>query len=87
LQGNTQTRQKEQTEARFSCKQMGVSPVLNIQRDFSWRLCYNYHDFNKLSGGIIMDDLAKQVKHDMLRTLIWIIIAMSAAIATVYLAW
>ncbi len=34
-----------------------------------------------------MDDLAKQVKHDMLRTLIWIIIAMSAAIATVYLAW
>ncbi len=34
-----------------------------------------------------MDDLAKQVKHDMLRTLIWIIIAMGAAITTVYLAW
>jgi len=43
--------------------------------------------FNKLSGGIIMDDLAKQVKHEMLRTLIWVIIALGAAIATVYLAW
>lgn len=34
-----------------------------------------------------MDDLAKQVKQEMLRTLIWIIIALGAAIATVYLAW
>lgn len=34
-----------------------------------------------------MDDLAKQVKQDMLRTLIWIIIAMGAATATVYIAW
>jgi hypothetical protein len=34
-----------------------------------------------------MDDLAKQVKHDMLRTLIWITIAMGAATAVVFLAW
>ena len=34
-----------------------------------------------------MNDLAKQVKHDMLRTLIWIIIAMGAAVAVVYIGW
>lgn len=34
-----------------------------------------------------MDDLAKQVKHDMFRTLIWITIAMGAATAVVFLAW
>lgn len=34
-----------------------------------------------------MDDLAKQVKHDMLRTLIWIVIAMGAATAVVYIGW
>ena len=43
--------------------------------------------FNKLSGGIIMDDLAKQVKHDMLRTLIWVTIALGAATAVVYIVW
>ena len=34
-----------------------------------------------------MDELAKQVKHDMLRTLIWIVIAMGAATAVVYIGW
>jgi len=34
-----------------------------------------------------MNDLAKQVKHDMLRTLIWTILAMGAAVAVVYIGW
>lgn len=34
-----------------------------------------------------MDELAKQVKSDMLRTLIWTVISLSAAIAVVYIGW
>lgn len=34
-----------------------------------------------------MDELAKQVKSDMLRTLIWTIVSLGAAIAVVYMAW
>ncbi len=34
-----------------------------------------------------MDQLAKQVKSDLLRTLIWTIIALGAAAAMYYLTW
>ncbi len=34
-----------------------------------------------------MEELAKQVKHDMFRTLIWVVIALGAATAVVYLGW
>jgi hypothetical protein len=40
-----------------------------------------------LSGGIIMDELAKQVKHEMLRTLIWVTIALGVATTVVYIVW
>ena len=34
-----------------------------------------------------MEELSKQVKTDMLRTLLWTIIAMGAAIAVVYIGF
>lgn len=34
-----------------------------------------------------MDELAKQVKTDMLRTVIWAIISMGAAIGAFYIGW
>lgn len=34
-----------------------------------------------------MEELSKQVKTDMLRTLAWTIIALGAAIAVVYIFW
>jgi hypothetical protein len=34
-----------------------------------------------------MDELAKQVKSDLLRTLLWTVISLGAAIAVVFLAW
>lgn len=34
-----------------------------------------------------MDELVKQVKTDMLRTLLWTAISLGAAIALVYIVW
>lgn len=34
-----------------------------------------------------MDDLAKQVKQEMLRTLIWMIISMGVGAAVYYMIW
>lgn len=34
-----------------------------------------------------MEELSKQVKADMLRTLVWTVIALGAATAVVYLVW
>lgn len=34
-----------------------------------------------------MDELAKQVKSDMLRTLLWTAISLGVAIALVYVVW
>jgi hypothetical protein len=34
-----------------------------------------------------MDELAKQVKNDMLRTLLWAILSMGLACAVFYIAW
>jgi hypothetical protein len=40
-----------------------------------------------VQGGILMEELSKQVKSDLLRTLIWALIAMGAATAIYYLLW
>jgi len=37
--------------------------------------------------GIIMEELAKQVKFEMLRTVVWLVVALGIGIAAYYLIW
>jgi hypothetical protein len=37
--------------------------------------------------GIIMEELAKQVKFEMFRTLLWLVVALGIGIGAYYLIW
>jgi hypothetical protein len=49
----------------------------------------NYVNLNKWihERGIIMEELAKQVKFEMLRTLLWLVIALGLGVGVYYLVW
>lgn|GEM_PF-607466 len=39
------------------------------------------------TGGIVMEELVKQVRGELIRTTLWAIIAMGAGVAAMYIIW